>query len=147
MEAPGSEGAALTAPRLARGFRDPNVYSAIVMDHFQKPRNVGSMPDPDGEGYAENSVCGDAMTLYLRVAGDRITEARFRTFGCAAAIAASSALTEMLRGRTLEEAVKIRKEEVAEALGGLPSTKLHCSVLAEDAVRAAVKDCLGKRNR
>ncbi|MSS70803.1 MAG: iron-sulfur cluster assembly scaffold protein [Candidatus Latescibacteria bacterium] len=116
------------------------MYNPTVIDHFKNPRNVGSLPDPDGQGYAENSVCGDAMTLYLRVADDRITEAKFRTFGCAAAIAASSALTEMLRGRSLDEALQIRKEDVAGALGGLPPTKLHCSVLAEDAVRAAVAD-------
>ena len=116
------------------------MYNATVIDHFKNPRNVGILPDPDGQGYAENSVCGDAMTLYLRVADGRIAEAKFRTFGCAAAIAASSALTEMLRGRSLDEALQIRKEDVAGALGGLPPTKLHCSVLAEDAVRAAVAD-------
>lgn len=116
------------------------MYNPTVIDHFQNPRNVGSLPDPDGQGYAENSACGDAMTLYLRVADGRIAEAKFRTFGCAAAIAASSALTEMLRGRSLDEALQIRKEDVAGALGGLPPTKLHCSVLAEDAVRAAVDD-------
>lgn len=116
------------------------MYNPTVIDHFKNPRNVGVLPDPDGQGYAENSVCGDAMTLYLRVADGRIAEAKFRTFGCAAAIAASSALTEMLRGRSIEEALQIRKEDVAESLGGLPPTKLHCSVLAEDAVRAAVAD-------
>lgn len=116
------------------------MYNATVIDHFRNPRNVGLMENPDGQGYAENSVCGDAMTLYLRVAGGRIAEARFRTFGCAAAIAASSALTEMLRGRSPDEALEIRKEDVGAALGGLPPTKLHCSVLAEDAVRAAVID-------
>ncbi|OGG56067.1 MAG: iron-sulfur cluster assembly scaffold protein [Candidatus Handelsmanbacteria bacterium RIFCSPLOWO2_12_FULL_64_10] len=116
------------------------MYNPTVIDHFRNPRNVGILPDPDGQGYAENSVCGDAMTLYLRVADGRIAEAKFRTFGCAAAIAASSALTEMLRGRSIEEALQIRKEDVAESLGGLPPTKLHCSVLAEDAVRAAVAD-------
>ena len=116
------------------------MYNPTVIDHFRNPRNVGILPDPDGEGYAENSACGDATTLYLRVTDGRIAEARFRTFGCAAAIAASSALTEMLKGRSVDEALRIRKEDVAEALGGLPPTKLHCSVLAEDAVRAAVDD-------
>ncbi len=116
------------------------MYNSTVIDHFKNPRNVGSMDHPDGEGYAENSVCGDAMTLYLRVAEGRIAEAKFRTFGCAAAIAASSALTEMLKGRTPDDALQLRKEDVADALGGLPPTKLHCSVLAEDAVQAAVAD-------
>ncbi|MBI2950761.1 iron-sulfur cluster assembly scaffold protein [bacterium] len=116
------------------------MYNPTVIDHFKNPRNVGILPDPDGQGYAENSVCGDAMTLYLRVADGRIAEAKFRAFGCAAAIAASSALTEMLRGRSIEEALQVRKEDVAGSLGGLPPTKLHCSVLAEDAVRAAVAD-------
>ena len=121
------------------------MYNPTVIDHFKNPRNVGRMDNPDGEGYAENSVCGDAMTLYLRIAEGRIAEAKFRTFGCAAAIAASSALTEMLRGRTPEDALRVRKEDVAEALGGLPTTKLHCSILAEDAVRAAVADYRKKR--
>ncbi len=130
---------------MGKGFaafavREVLMYNDTVIDHFKNPRNVGSMDQPDGEGYAENSVCGDAMTLYLRIAGGRITEAKFRTFGCAAAIAASSALTEMLRGRTPEDALQIRTEDVAGALGGLPPTKLHCSVLAEDAILAAVSD-------
>ena len=116
------------------------MYNPTVIDHFKNPRNVGSLPDPDAKGYAENSVCGDVMTLYMRVTGKRIVEAKFKTFGCAAAIAASSALTEMLKGLTLDEAIKISKNDVSDALGGLPSTKIHCSVLAEDAVRAAVAD-------
>ena len=116
------------------------MYNPTVIDHFKNPRNVGSLPDPDAKGYAENSVCGDVMTLYMRVTGSRIVEAKFKTFGCAAAIAASSALTEMLKGLTLDEALKISKTDVSDALGGLPSTKIHCSVLAEDAVKAAVAD-------
>jgi nitrogen fixation NifU-like protein len=116
------------------------MYNPTVIDHFKNPRNVGSLPDPDAKGYAENSVCGDVMTLYMRVTESRIVEAKFKTFGCAAAIAASSALTEMLKGLTLDEALKISKTDVSDALGGLPSTKIHCSVLAEDAVRAAVAD-------
>ena len=116
------------------------MYNPTVIDHFKNPRNVGSLPDPDAKGYAENSVCGDVLTLYMRVTESRIVEAKFKTFGCAAAIAASSALTEMLKGLTLDEALKISKTDVSDALGGLPSTKIHCSVLAEDAVRAAVAD-------
>jgi len=98
------------------------------------------MPDADGVGMAENSVCGDAMQLYLKIQDERIVTAMFKTYGCPASIAASSMLTEMLRGRTIDEAMGITRQDVANAIGGLPPTKIHCSVLAEDAIRAAIQD-------
>lgn len=116
------------------------MYTPQVMDHFQHPRNVGEIPDADATGLAGNPVCGDTMRLYLKIADDRIIDAKFRTFGCAAAIATSSKLTEMLIGRTIADALTITNESVAEALGGLPQAKMHCSVLAADGVRAAIAD-------
>jgi nitrogen fixation NifU-like protein len=110
------------------------------MDHYQHPRNVGVMDDADGVGMAENSACGDTMELYIKVQDGRILVATFKTYGCPASIAASSMLTEMLRGRTMEETMGITRQDVANALGGLPPMKIHCSVLAEDAVRAAIQD-------
>lgn len=120
-------------------------YNPVVMDHFTHPRNLGEMEDPDGVGEATNPVCGDTMRLFIRVEEDRIVEARFLTFGCAAAIAASSMTTEILRGKTLEEALTISNQAVTEALGGLPPTKVHCSVLAEKALAAAVADYRRRR--
>jgi len=120
-------------------------YSAIVLDHFQHPRNVGELPDPDGVGDVENPACGDRTRLTIRVRDGRIVESRFRTQGCTAAIAASSITTELIRGKTLEEAGRLTKEEVAAALGGLPRNKLHCSVLAEDVIRAALEDYRRRR--
>jgi nitrogen fixation NifU-like protein len=110
------------------------------MDHYQHPRNVGVMADASGVGMAENSACGDAMQLYLKIQDDRIKAASFKTYGCPASIAASSILTEILKGLTVDEAREITRQDVANALGGLPQTKVHCSVLAEDAIRAAVQD-------
>ena len=115
-------------------------YSETVMDHFQNPRNVGVMEDADVVGKAENSACGDVLHLYLKIEAGRVARATFKTFGCTAAIAAGSKLTEMLAGVRLEELPGIRKEDVAAALGGLPPMKLHCSVLAEDAIKAAIAD-------
>lgn len=115
-------------------------YSDLVRDHFGSPRNLGEIPDPDGIGDVENPVCGDRTVLTIRVRDDRIAAARFRAVGCPAAIAASSITTELLVGRTVADALRLTNEDVSAALGGLPANKLHCSVLAEDVVRAAVED-------
>jgi nitrogen fixation NifU-like protein len=119
-------------------------YSLIVMDHFTHPRNVGEMEKPDGVGEVQNPVCGDRMRLFIRVEANRINEAKFLTFGCAAAIASSSVTTEMIKDKTLEEALSISNQMVTDALGGLPPTKIHCSVLAEQAIKAAILDCRKK---
>ncbi len=116
------------------------LYSEKVMDHFTNPRNVGKMEDPDGVGTVGNPVCGDVMKLYIKVKDDRIDDAKFQTFGCGAAIATSSMVTELVKGRTLEEAVGLSNKEVADALDGLPPIKMHCSLLAEDALKAAIED-------
>lgn len=116
-------------------------YSATVLDHFQNPRNAGSMPNADLIGEAGNPSCGDRMRLYLKLDGDRVAAARFQTFGCSVAIAASSILTEMVVGRRLDELAALRNSEIAAALGGLPERKVSCSVLAEE----ALKNALGKR--
>ena len=115
-------------------------YNETVLDHYRNPRNVGVLKEAQAVGRAENSACGDVLHLYLRVEGDRVVDSRFQTFGCAAAIAAGSRLTEMVIGSTLDQLRAIRRRDVVEALGGLPPMKVHCSVLAEDAVRAALKD-------
>jgi len=120
-------------------------YSEKVIDHFQNPRNVGEIPDADGVGTVGNPACGDIMALYLKVTDGRIVDASFKTFGCGAAIATSSMVTELVKGKTIEEALKISKRTVAEALEGLPPTKMHCSNLAEDALRAAIEDYLKRR--
>ncbi|MBI2857285.1 MAG: Fe-S cluster assembly scaffold protein NifU [Chloroflexi bacterium] len=122
-------------------------YSDKVLDHFRNPRNAGDMENPDGTGRVGNPVCGDIMELYIRVVDDVIVDARFRTFGCGAAIATSSMVTEMIKGKSLTEALGISNRTVAEALGGLPPAKMHCSVLAEDALREAVNDYLKQRGR
>jgi nitrogen fixation NifU-like protein len=116
------------------------MYSEKVMEHFQNPRNVGEIEDADGVGEIGNPVCGDIMKLYIKVNDDRITEAKFKTFGCGAAIATSSMVTELVKGKTLEEAEKISRDTVAEALGGLPPVKMHCSNLAADALQKAIED-------
>ena len=115
-------------------------YNATVMDHFQNPRNAGDMETPSCVGLARNSECGDLLKLYLRIEDGRIAEARFKAYGCGAAIASSSMLTELLIGRTIAEAAAIRDSDIVAALGGLPEQKTHCSVLAEDATRAALAD-------
>ena len=121
------------------------MYSDKVMDHFQNPRNVGVIEDADGVGEVGNPVCGDLMTFYIKVNGDVITDVKFQTFGCGAAIAVSSIVSEMAMGKTLEEAGKITKEVVAEQLGGLPAQKMHCSNLGADALTEAINDYLNKR--
>ena len=117
-------------------------YSEKVMDHFKNPRNVGEMENPDGVGHVGNPVCGDIMELHIKVENGTIVDAKFRTFGCGAAIASSSMVTEMVKGKSIEEALKISNEAVAEALDGLPPVKMHCSVLAEEALKSAVEDYL-----
>jgi nitrogen fixation NifU-like protein len=115
-------------------------YSEKVMDHFANPRNVGEIPDADGVGKVGNPVCGDLMFIYIKVKDNIITDIKFKTFGCGAAIATSSMVTEMAKGKTLEEALKITRQDVAEALEGLPPQKMHCSNLAADALHEAIKD-------
>lgn len=116
------------------------MYSEKVMDHFANPRNVGEMPDADGIGMEGNPTCGDAMEIFIKVKDDVIVDAKFRTFGCGAAIAVSSMVTEMVKGKTLDEALSISKEAVANELGGLPPQKMHCSNLGADALRKAIED-------
>jgi len=115
-------------------------YNATVTDHFQNPRNAGDMADPSCVGMVRNSECGDLLKLYLRIDEGRIVDAKFKVYGCGAAIASSSKLTELLIGRTLDEAARVSDTEVTEALGGLPEHKVHCSVLAKDATAAALAD-------
>jgi nitrogen fixation protein NifU and related proteins len=115
-------------------------YSSKVMEHFRNPHNVGDMKDPDGIGHVGNAVCGDIMELYIKVKDGVITDAKFKTFGCGAAIATSSMVTDMVKGKPIDEALQISNKAVAEALGGLPKVKLHCSVLAEQALRSAIDD-------
>ena len=119
-------------------------YSPTVLDHFANPRNAGELDDPDGVGVRTNPVCGDTMRLMIRVAEDRIVDARWQTVGCPAAIATSSIATEMIKGRTLDDVSGLTREQIAEAAGGLPRSKLHCSVLAADALRAAIADYRSK---
>ena len=116
------------------------MYSEIVLDHFTNPRNMGTLEDPDGYAKIGSPVCGDLMEVYLRIEDGRIAEAKFRTFGCGAAIASSSMASEMITGQTLEEAARLTDEEVAERLGGLPEAKMHCSNLAASAIQAAILD-------
>lgn len=116
------------------------LYNETVMEHFRHPRNVGVLADADGIGEVGNARCGDIMKIYLKIEDNVITDIKFETFGCASAIASSSIATEMVRGRTVEQALTLTNREVVEALGGLPAHKLHCSVLAEQAIRAAVHD-------
>jgi len=120
-------------------------YNPVVMDHFKHPRNMGEMEIPDGVGEATNPVCGDTMRLFIKVDMNRIVEVSFLTFGCGAAIAASSMLTEMIKGKSLDEALTISDQDIVQALGGLPPTKVHCSVLAEKAVQAAIVDYREKK--
>ena len=122
------------------------LYSDKVMDHFRNPRNVGQIDDADGVGEVGNAKCGDIMRMYLKIDDDGIiTDCKFNTFGCGSAIATSSMATELIKGKPVEEALKLSNQAVVEALDGLPAHKIHCSVLAEEAVRAAVKDYYDKK--
>ena len=116
------------------------LYTDTVMDHFMHPRNVGEIADADGVGEVGNAKCGDIMKMYLKIKDGKIEDVKFETFGCGSAIASSSMATEMIKGKSIHEALQLSNKAVAEALDGLPAHKLHCSVLAEEAVRAAVKD-------
>jgi len=122
-------------------------YSEKVMDHFQNPRNVGEIPDADGIGEIGNPVCGDMMTFYIKVRDNIIEDVKFKTFGCGAAIAVSSMVSEMAKGKTIEEAMKITNAAVANELGGLPANKMHCSNLGADALHKAIEDYLKKRGK
>ncbi|MCD4703061.1 MAG: Fe-S cluster assembly scaffold protein NifU [Methanosarcinaceae archaeon] len=121
------------------------MYNEKVMDHFTNPRNVGDIEDADGVGEVGNPTCGDMMTIYIKVKDDILTNIKFKTFGCGAAIATSSMVTEMGIGKTLEEALKITRDDVADELGGLPPIKLHCSNLAADALHKAIEDHMRKK--
>ena len=122
------------------------LYSEKVMDHFEHPRNVGKMPDADGVGEVGNAKCGDIMRMYIKVRDGIITDVKFNTFGCGSAIASSSMATEMIKGKPVSEALELSNKAVIEALDGLPAQKIHCSVLAEEAVKAAVKDYYDKHS-
>lgn len=115
-------------------------YSDMVMEHFTNPRNVGEIPDADGIGEIGNAKCGDIMKMYIKVKDGRIADVKFKTFGCGSAIATSSIATEMIMGKTIEEALLLSNKAVVEALGGLPAHKIHCSVLAEQSIKAAIAD-------
>ena len=123
------------------------MYSEKVMDHFMNPRNVGSIENPDGVGEVGNPRCGDIMRIYLKIDNDVITDRKFQTFGCGAAVATSSMITEMVKGKNIEEALKISNQNVAEALGGLPPVKMHCSNLAAQALKAAIDNYLKNENK
>ena len=116
------------------------LYTDTVMDHFQHPRNVGSIENADGIGEVGNAKCGDIMKMYLKIKDNVITDVKFETFGCGSAIASSSMATEMIKGKTIDEALAVTNKQVVDALGGLPAHKLHCSVLAEEAIKSAVKN-------
>lgn len=122
------------------------MYNDKVMDHFQNPRNAGDMDFPDGVGTVGNPECGDVMRLYIKVRDEIITDVRFKTFGCGAAIASSSYATEMIKGKTIEEALRYTRDDISDGLGGLPEKKMHCSNLAVDALKAAVEDYRIRQN-
>ncbi|HUU50636.1 MAG TPA: Fe-S cluster assembly scaffold protein NifU [Nitrospinota bacterium] len=123
------------------------MYTEKVMDHFTNPRNVGEIEDADGVGTVGNPACGDIMKIFIKVKDNVIEDIKFKTFGCGAAIASSSVATELIKGKTIEEALKLTNKVVIEALGGLPKEKLHCSVLAEDALKSAIEDYQKKQNK
>ena len=123
------------------------MYSEKVMDHFANPRNVGEIEDADGIGEVGNSKCGDIMKMYIKVEDETITDVKFKTFGCGAAIATSSMATELVKGKTIPEALQLTNQAVMEALDGLPPVKVHCSVLAEEAIKAAVSDYYTKQGK
>jgi nitrogen fixation NifU-like protein len=121
------------------------MYTEKVMEHFKNPRNMGEIPDADGVGTVGNPVCGDLMTIYIKVKDNRLEDIKFKTFGCGSAIATSSMITELAKGKTLEEGLKISRADVADSLGGLPPIKMHCSNLASDALHAAIEDYYKKQ--
>ena len=123
------------------------MYSEKVMEHFRNPRNVGEIPDADGVGTVGNPVCGDMMTIFIKVKDGKIEDIKFKTFGCGAAVATSSMVTELAKGKTLEEAMKITRADVADQLGGLPPIKMHCSNLAADALHSAIEDYRKKKSK
>jgi nitrogen fixation NifU-like protein len=123
------------------------MYSEKVLEHFKNPHNVGELKDADAEGTVGNPVCGDLMTMYIKVKNDRIEDIKFKTYGCGAAIATSSMTTEMAKGKTLDEAMEISRQDVAEALDGLPAVKMHCSNLAADALHEAIKNYREKKKK
>jgi nitrogen fixation NifU-like protein len=123
------------------------MYTEKVMEHFKNPRNVGEIPDADGVGTVGNPVCGDLMTIYIKVKDNRLLDIKFKTFGCGSAIATSSMITELAKGKTLEEGLKITRANVADELGGLPAVKMHCSNLAADALHAAIEDYYKKHEK
>jgi len=123
------------------------MYSDKVFEHFRSPRNIGEIPDADGVGTVGNPVCGDLMTIMIKVEDDKIADIKFKTFGCAAAIATSSVATELAKGKSIKEALQITRKTVADELGGLPPQKLHCSNLASDALRKAITDYFRKTNQ
>lgn len=116
------------------------LYSDIVMDHFMHPRNVGEIENPDGVGQVGNAKCGDIMKMYLKIRDNVIQDVKFETFGCGSAIASSSMATEMIKGKTIDQALAVTNRQVVDALGGLPAHKLHCSVLAEESIKSPIKD-------
>lgn len=122
-------------------------YNEIVLEHFTNPRNVGEIQDPDGEAILTSKVCGDMMKVQIKVENGAVADIKFKTFGCGAAIASSSIATEMVKGKTVEEALKITNNAVVDALGGLPPAKLHCSVLAEQAIKMALEDYVNKHKQ
>jgi nitrogen fixation NifU-like protein len=124
-----------------------DIYTEKVKEHFFHPRNVGEIKNPDGFGKFGNPVCGDVMAIYIKVKDNKIVDIKFKTFGCSAAIATSSVLTEMVKGKTLDEALKITRDDVANELGGLPAIKMHCSNLAADALHEAIKDYKNKQKK
>jgi nitrogen fixation NifU-like protein len=121
------------------------MYTEKVMEHFRNPHNMGEIPDADGVGTVGNPVCGDLMTIYIKVKDDKLEDVKFKTFGCGAAIATSSMVTDLAKGKTLEEAMKITRGDVADSLGGLPPIKMHCSNLAADGLHAAIQDYLKRK--
>ena len=123
------------------------MYNEKIMDHFQNPRNAGEMEDPDGVGTVGNPSCGDIMTIYIRVKDGILTDVKFKTFGCGAAIASSSYTTELVKGKTIDEVLRFTRRDVSNGLGGLPPIKMHCSNLALDALREAIEDYRARQSK
>jgi len=124
-----------------------DMYTEKVLDHFRNPRNMGKMDNPDGTGTVGNPSCGDIMTIYIKVKNEKIEDIKFQTYGCTAAVASTSIATEIAKGKTLSEAMKLTRDDVANELGGLPAIKMHCSNLATDALKEAIKDYMEKKKK